>query len=145
MIRAMLILALGLGGCAAGAGGPAETQWPYAVARPDCAPWDGPATAMLLSESPIADPPVAPYLSFSVYRSVTRMEHRSRVQGKQADGMAATFCPRDGACLPADDGWIDLSLADSIVVGRYSLRVPDGRELAGRFAAPMQNRPILCG
>jgi hypothetical protein len=144
-MRTMLALALGLGGCAAGAGGTPEREWPFADAHADCAPWDGAATTILLSEAPVSDSLSGPYLSLSVYRSMSEVGGRTRVDGEQANGMAARLCPGDGPCVPADDGWVDLTAGDSSIIGRYQLRLTDGRSLAGHFSARIRNRRVLCG
>jgi len=144
-MRGMLAIALGLGGCAAGAGGTSGRDWRFAEARADCAPWDGAATTVLLSDSPISDSLAGPYLSITVYRSMSEAGGRTRVDGRQADGMAARLCPREGPCLPADDGWAELTAGDSTISGRYQLRFADGQKLAGQFSARIGNRRILCG
>jgi hypothetical protein len=144
-MRAMLALALGLGGCAAGAGGTPGREWPFAEAHADCAPWDGAATTILLSETPISDSLNGPYLSISVYRSVTEVGGRTRVDAEHSNTMAARLCPGDGPCVPADDGWVDLTGGDSTITGRYQLQLTDGRGLAGHFSAQIRNRRVLCG
>ena len=144
-MRGILILALGLGGCAAGAEGTPEREWPHASARADCAPWDGPATTIILSESPIDDSPTGPYLSISVYRSPRQAGGRTRVEAEQTEGMSARFCAGDSPCVPADDGWVDLTPGDSVISGRHSLRLTDGRILTGRFTARVDYRQVLCG
>jgi len=144
-MRTILALALGLGGCAAGAGGIPEREWPFAEAHADCAPWDGAATTILLSEAPLSDSLSGPYLSISVYRSVTAVGGRTRVEGAHDNSMAARLCPGDGPCTPADDGWVDLTAGDSGIIGRYQLRFTDGASLTGSFSARIRNQRVLCG
>lgn len=144
-MRMLLALVLGLGGCAAGADGAPGVEWPYAEARADCAPWDGPATTIILSESPIGDSLPGAYLEISVYRSLTRVAGRTSIEGEPASTMSARMCQGNTPCIAADAGWVDLTEADSTLVGRYRLRLIDGRTLTGAISAPIRNRQTLCG
>jgi hypothetical protein len=140
-----MLLVLCLGGCAAGAEGTPGREWPHAIAHADCAPWDGPATTIILSESPPDDSLTGPYLSITVYRSPTQAGGRTRVDDDQLQGMSARFCPGDGPCIPADAGWVDLTPGSGVLRGRYSLRLPDGRTLRGSLTAPVERGQMLCG
>jgi len=144
-MRATLALALGLGGCAAGAAGAPGREWPYAEAHADCAPWDGAATTITLSETPIGETQTGPYLVISVYRSLSEVGGITRADGAQANSMSARLCPGDGPCVLADEGSVDLTPGDATLRGRYTLRLTDGRALTGSFTAPIKALRILCG
>ena len=144
-MRAIVVLALGLGGCAAEVGGTPGQEWRYAQAHADCAPWDGAATTITLGDSPIGEAQAGPYLVISVYRSLSEVGGTTRVDGQQSQVMSARLCPADGPCVPADDGSVDLTPGDSSIRGRYSLRLTDGRMLTGSFAARIVALRVLCG
>jgi hypothetical protein len=144
-MRTLLAITLGLGGCAAGAAGTPGKEWPYAEAHADCAPWDGAATAIVLSETPIGGALTAPYLAISVYRSLSDVGGTTRVEGEHAHSMSARMCPGDGPCIPADGGSVELTPANGTIRGRYTLRLTDGRMLTGSFAAPVKALRVLCG
>lgn len=144
-MRPLLLLVLGLGGCAAEAGGTPGQEWRYAEAHADCAPWDGAATTITLSDTPIGPEPSGPYLVISVYRSPEEVGGTTRIDGQLEHGMSARLCPADGDCVPAQDGAVTLTTTDSGVDGRYTLRLSDGRRLTGSFGARMIALRVLCG
>jgi hypothetical protein len=144
-MRNFLWLALGLGGCAAGADGPSARTWAYAEAQPDCAPWDGAATTIQLSDAPIGDSLSRPWVRLSIYRSVSGIDGRTRLEGSKPGSMWVESCPEDGACLSADEGWVDLRTEQGSLRGTYHLRLSDGRSESGSFVAVIRERQILCG
>ena len=144
-MRNLLLLALGLGGCAAGADGTPARVWTYADAQPDCAPWDGAATTIQLSDSPIGDSLSRPYVRLSIYRSLSGIDGQTRMDGSKPGSMWAEFCAQDGACTPADEGWVDLTTESGKVRGAYQLQLSDGRSESGSFVAVIRDRQNLCG
>lgn len=135
-------------------GGPAEVapteSWPYAVARPDCAPWDGAATSVYLTTAPLDSDPVSPMpsLRLSVYRDLQGVRGARWTLGDSGpDGAAAVFCSGEDACLAATSGWIrfDAGPAAGPLTGAYEVVFPDGVRRAGRFRAPVQEIAALCG
>ena len=135
-----------LGGCAAEGGEPDGTTWRYASASPDCAPFDGPATTVLLSDSVITDSAVTPYLRISAYVAVPRTEVQAGIGGNGPAGASAGLCETGRACVWADQGWVRIRPAGGGLDGSYDITLHDGRRLTGRFSAPMANRPRpLCG
>jgi hypothetical protein len=144
-MRAVLVLAIGLGGCAAGAGGAPGQEWGYAEAHADCAPWDGAATTITLSDAPVGENPTGPYLVISVYRALREAGGTTRIDSQQGQGMSAQLCPADGSCILADEGSVDLTPADSSIRGRYTFRLTDGRRVTGSFTARVVAFRVLCG
>lgn len=144
-MRTMMLIALGLSGCAAEAGGAPEREWRYAVAHADCAPWDGAATTIELSDTPSGQPMTMPYLHISVYRGISDHSGRAVLDGMQSGSLSATMCPAEGACVSGDSGWVDLAPKESTLEGRYRLHLSDGRTITGRFAAPIVSLRVLCG
>jgi hypothetical protein len=144
-MRALMLIALGLSGCAAEAGGVPEQEWRYAVAHADCAPWDGAATTIELSDSPSGQPMTAPYLHISVYRGISDNAGRAVLDGMQSGSLSATMCTAEGACVSVDSGWVDLAPKESTLAGQYSLHLSDGRTISGKFTAPIISMRVLCG
>lgn len=144
-MRALMLIALGLGGCAAEAGGAPEQEWRYAVAHADCAPWDGAATTIELSQSPSGQPMTGPYLHISVYRGISDNAGRSVLDGMQSGSLSATLCTAEGACVSAVSGWVDLAPKESTLSGQYNLKLSDGRTISSRFIAPVTSMRVLCG
>ncbi len=140
---------LALLACNGPAGGePAET-WRYAVARADCAPWDGAAASVYLTDTPAdsAGPIAAPLLRLSVYHEMAGVRGRRWHLGETGpDGAVAVYCDAGEACVSANAGWIEFSRGgQGTLAGQYEVTFPDGTRRAGRFAAPVQDILVLCG
>lgn len=144
-MRTTLLIALGLCGCTAEAGGLPEQEWRYAQAHADCAPWDGAATSIELSDTPIGEPRSVPYLHILVYRGMADNKGRSELKGMESGSLSATWCTAEDACVSADAGWVDLDPKDESLEGKYNLHLPDGRTISGKFTAPIVAMRVLCG
>lgn len=144
-MRALMLIALGLGGCASETGGVPEQEWPYAVAHADCAPWDGAATTIELSNSPNGAPRVGPWLHLSVYRGIGDNAGRAILDGMQTGSLSATLCVTESDCVSAQSGWVDLAPQGDSLAGQYNLHLSDGRTIAGKFLAPVTSMRVLCG
>lgn len=137
--------------CAGEPAGEAQTEsWPYAVARPDCAPWDGAATSVYLTSSPLDSGPAAPMpsLRLSVYRGLDAVRGQRWPVGESGpDGAAAVFCASEAACVSAASGWIQFESGPTAgpLRGRYEVLFPDGTRRAGMFRAPVQDVVMMCG
>lgn len=127
---------------------PAAEEWNHAVAMADCAPWDGPATTVYLTQVPYSDSLPPPSLRLAVYHGVDEVAGARWDVGldNDQDGVP-TLCPEAGACVPAQRGWVEFEAreAGGPLVGRYDLMFDDGRRRTGRFTAPVLERLALCG
>lgn len=145
-----VILLLSLLACDSGPAGegPAET-WRFAVARADCAPWDGAAASVYLTDTAAdsAGPIAAPLLRLSVYHEMAGVRGRRwTLGGSGPDGAVAVYCDAQEACVSASTGWIEFTPGEQgPLAGRYDVTFPDGSRRAGRFAAPVQDILVLCG
>jgi hypothetical protein len=150
-VRYTLALILGLGGCASRAErAPAdERKWSHALARTDCAPWDGPAVSVDLSDAPLVEgAAVPPFLRLALYLESTQETDADLIVGElRPGGASASWCPAEGECLSAASGVVHLTgrQGGDTLSGRYQLVLPDGDRLRGRFTAPRERRRILCG
>jgi translocator protein len=132
------------GGMPVGPVGPAS-----GVAAADCAPWDGAATSIYLSDSPAGAqlPPEAPYLQLVIYRGGGDLAGRRVTLGHQEDGSGiAVHCRAGGACSTADDGTVEFGPPDAsgALTGAYHLVFADG-PVSGVFHAVWSPRTALCG
>ena len=145
-----LALVLTLLACDSGPAGEGPNEsWAYAVARPDCAPWDGAATAVYLTDSP-ADSALStptPFLRLGVYHHIGGVRGRRWSLGEDGpDGAVAVFCGAEAACVSATSGWIEFTPGGTgPLSGQYDVTFPDGRRRAGHFSAPVQEIAALCG
>lgn len=144
MRHAWMLLALLA--CASGPAGedPTET-WAFAVAERSCAPWDGAATMVTLTNT--ADPPSAatPALRLAAWQGPAAVGgHTFEVAAPGTDGGTATYC-QGGDCTAATTGWIRFGPGTGPLTGRYSLTFPDGTRRIGSFSALLVARQALCG
>ncbi len=147
-MRIMLAtLILSIGACGPGTDGPQEPgkTWRYAVAHDDCAPWDGAAVGIELSDAD-TNPVRPPYLRISAYVGMPTEKVRAEIGVNGAGGMGAGLCEPDKECVNADAGWVELVPANNQLGGRYDLTLHDGRRLTGSFVAKFLSvRQVLCG
>lgn len=144
---ALILTLLACDGGPAGAG-PNET-WQYAVARADCAPWDGAATSVYLTASPADSTPSTPtpFLRLGVYHHLDGVRGARWPLGENGpDGAVAVFCAAEAACVNAQSGWVEFAPGQSgPLAGQYDVTFPDGSRRAGHFSAPVQEIAVLCG
>lgn len=146
------VLLAGAGACSAQT---LPGAFPHAYAHADCAPWDGPAVRFVLTRTPVADSatltPGRPMLDLAVYTTLARSRGRLfRVRaapGAREDSGGATWCPAEGPCEPAGDGWIRVTdeQADTAVSGSYELHFAGHGTERGRFTATWRRIRIACG
>jgi hypothetical protein len=147
-MRALVLLAA-LGACTEAAGTAAHPRWSQAYAVADCAPWDGAATSIFLSDTAEEADPGYPSLRLTVYHDLQSVAGVRWVVGaSEPDAAQSVLCDVEGSpCLTATAGWIQLdrSTGNAPLRGTYQVRFPDGRRLAGDFIAPVRLTTVLCG
>lgn len=119
------------------------------IAAADCAPWDGSATSIYLSEGGDLKrlPPTPPYLHLIVYQTGDQLPNLRVELGRQESGSGlALRCNAAGECATSNAGVIefDRSEPDSAVTGSYLLDFA-GDSVAGRFLAHWSSRAAICG
>jgi hypothetical protein len=126
-----------------------------AYAHASCAPWDGMAVRIVLSEERdtvrVLQNSPRPGLELAAYTNLKRAvgrEFRVGAEARSDDSSGGAWrCDSRGNCSPATRGIIRLErmTSDSTLVGSYGLAFPDGEFVRGRFAAHwLADRP-LCG
>jgi hypothetical protein len=146
-----LVLLLGLGGCVAGAEGPPAVRqsWSHAVMMADCAPWDGAATTIMLSNAEVtreSNPRPLLWLSIDTSSGVVGGHRWPLGQSKDGGGHAA-WCPLDGECTTSTSGWVEVGTVTSgqAIKGQYHVTFLSGRTLESEFSATFDPRRVLCG
>lgn len=147
-------LSLALIGCAPGQGIPPDPRPAYAHAS--CAPWDGGAVRIVLSEGTNAvramRGPPRPGLELAAYTGLEGAlggEFLVNADGRSGDRNTggAVRCDERGECTSAIEGVIRLERLgpDSTLIGYYAVTFPNAGMMRGRFAARwLEDRP-LCG
>lgn len=124
------------------------TEFPHAMARPDCAPWDGPAISILLTlTTDTADPPATPFVHVGLYESLDRLLGRTIRWPAETEVGAASWCHAVSDCVRADSGVVllDALAGDSVLAGRLRLGFPERGALDGAFRAVWRPTSALCG
>jgi hypothetical protein len=140
---------LGAGLVALGCATPA-TQSPTlnAVLLETCAPSDGPAVTLFLTEQAAVDSyPSPPYLAISVYRPLRQILGRRFDLSPDAPGPGSgQACGAGGTCAPAPGATIAFGgmNADSTIGVTYRLDAADGRVLSGAVRARLSPVPRRC-
>ena len=124
-------------------------DFPFATARPDCAPWDGPAVGILLTTTADTIPSdTTPYLYVGLYDTRDRLLRRTISWPAEPVTGGASWCVGAGGdCMAADSGQVRLDSieGDSILAGRLRLVFPGGAVLDGSFRARWRSRAAMCG
>lgn len=136
--------------CATGgdASPPAATEWAHAVAMADCAPWDGAATSIYLTQVPYDDHLARPFFRLTIYHGLGELPGQRWEVGTDHDRDGVPWlCPASGECATARTGWIgfEARTGEGPLRGSYDLTFEDGHRTVGRFVAPILERIALCG
>jgi tryptophan-rich sensory protein len=129
--------------------GPTPAGPTRGVAASDCAPWDGSATSLYLSEGAGADslPVSPPFLHIALYDTPERLDSRTVTLGRSEEGSGtAVWCQSEAACAQATSGTVEFDrfVPGADLTGSYLIAFPDGRVTAA-FRAVWYPRRALCG
>ena len=144
-LPAVLCCCFLLAGCTGQPGGPGAEEvrgpgrFPHSALYKTIAPWDGPATWLILSEEPLKkEKTVSPCVSVSIYRAAADLSgQRVRLGGKESRQGHAAWVARGGAAtdLESTDVAFEEVQEGKPVRGRYDVEFADGRRERGRFEA----------
>jgi hypothetical protein len=113
-----------------------------------CAPWDGPAVALFLTEHAAVDSyPSPPYSAITVYRSLPQLLGRRFEVGPDTPNLGSgQVCPGAGSCTPAPGATIAFGglNPDGTVGVIYRLEVAGGPVQTGRVRARLSPMPRRC-
>jgi len=147
-MRPTLLLAIGTLACTAL---PTNTGFPLAYLHDDCAPWDGAALTLVLSQHELDSRMDVSYPSLRI----TSWRPPSSLSGTsfswegdaQSDGYA-TLCDSADSCVTATRVRVDFDHAQDtadVFTGQVRVELEDGRVVTGPFAARRLGYPVLCG
>jgi hypothetical protein len=151
LVGRMLLAAM----CASGCDSSSEivpsappSGYPLAFVMHDCAPWDGPALAIVLSaHSPSGLEPVHPFARVMIYPRGEAMQGQVYRWPADPEMAAGNRCVAEGSCEMAAAGEVTLDAVrpDTAVEGRVRLQFAGGEEIAGGFRAVWLRRRVMCG
>ena len=125
------------------------TPYPYAYARRDCAPWDGPAFSVVLTDTPAQpDSLTTSFLRIAVWRGIESAIGRTLAwEGTTSQVGTASRCQADGRCEEASRGEIRVEwrTADSLLGGEFRVDFGRTRSERGRFTAAWVPDRVMCG
>lgn len=135
---------VGLAGCAAG---PTTVAFPAAFARAWCAPTDGPAVAVELSESAKSAPLTPPLVRVYVYQSRSSAAGKTWSLATPYTEGNASHCSSETACETATRGTVrfDPTSSADILSGTLDVIFPTKGAVQGPFRATWQTTQTLCG
>lgn len=123
----------------------------YALATRSCAPWDGAAFAITLTQSKQSCDRKArsgPYLSLVIYQNIDALKPGTIVLGVRT-GQAARCedSPKGPSCRSAQSGRITVDHVGpkGEVSGSYELQFPNAPPEKGSFKTELCPEPALCG
>jgi len=125
----------------------ATHHFPYATVAQSCAPWDGPALAVVLSHTAGCAPLLAPYIQISLWRELPpRAGKTFSFDASNSNGQASR-CLRPNECEAATSGSLvfDIVVEGKQAKGRYELHFKDGGLESGNFDAEWCPNRALCG
>lgn len=121
----------------------------FAALVQTCAPWDGPAVSLFLTDGAAAPGyPTAPYSAITIYKNVSQLEGKqfSVTSGTMNLG-SAEDCPRVGQCAQVAGASVRFGTlaADSTMTVTYLLDLGGGRVLRGAVQPRVYPPPGFCG
>ena len=114
-----------------------------------CAPFDGPAIALFLTERPpVAAYPEPPYWAITVYRSISDVLGRDFDVSLETQNLGqGQVCPSVGACYPAPEASVSFRRldADSTVEVTYRFVLSSDSVITGGARARLHPAAGRCG
>jgi hypothetical protein len=121
-------------------------HFPHATVAQTCAPWDGPALAVVLNNTAGCAPLTFPYIQISLWRDLPPKAGKTFSFDIRNSNGQASRCLKPNECEPATSGSVVFDIVDEgkEVKGRYELHFKDGIE-GGSFEAPWCPNRSFCG
>ena len=122
---------------------------PNAALVQTCAPWDGAAVALFLTDQPpVPTYPTAPYTEITLYHGVSEITSRRFEIGPETPNTGfAQECPQAGVCVPARAASVAFGElnADSTIAVSYRLESASGRVVRGEVRPRLSPMAARCG
>ncbi|HEV2113157.1 MAG TPA: hypothetical protein VGR50_03350 [Terriglobales bacterium] len=114
-----------------------------------CAPWDGPALGITLTErrASCGKAPEGPYLSIYIWRDLPTNGPKT-IEFKEGGGNGgASRCAKANDCERATSGRVSFTKFDEngAVEGTYEFQFKDGSVERGSFSAEWCHERVMCG
>jgi hypothetical protein len=125
----------------------ATHHFPHATVAQTCAPWDGPALAVVLSNTAGCAPLKVPYIQISLWRDLPPKAGQTfSFDIRNSNGLASR-CLKPNECEAATSGSVVFDIVDEgkEARGRYELHFKDGGIEGGSFEAEWCQNRSLCG
>ncbi len=137
-------------GCGPGSVETEGTNFSAAYAFQDCAPWDGVAVSVYLTNAPfdsVSNEVRPPFLHLAIWRDAQRLPQTTITWPGEESAGAASVCSSTTECEAVPSGRVSVSglASDSTMSGDYELRLADSTTMRGRFRARWIERRMLCG
>jgi hypothetical protein len=127
----------------------ADTSFAFVELRNTCAPWDGPAVTLTLSDhDPAGASPDSPAILVTLYRASGDLSGRAFTVTDQTDRVgSASLCATNTDCTTLPSATVDFArfTAREAPSGVLTARLPDGHILRARFVARRSTESALCG
>ena len=125
----------------------ATHHFPYATLGHTCAPWDGPALSVVLSNVAGCVPLTVPYIQIALWRDLPPKAGKSLSFDIRNSNGQASRCLKPNECEAATSGSVVFDIADEgkEAKGRYELHFKDGGIEFGSFEAQWCQNRALCG
>jgi hypothetical protein len=125
----------------------APHHFPYATIVHTCAPWDGPALAVLLGNTAGCASVKAPYVQISLWRDLPPKAGKTISFDIRNSNGQASRCLKVNECEAATSGSVLFDIVDEgkKAKGRYELHFKDGSIENGSFEAEWCETRALCG
>lgn len=122
--------------------------YPMAFAEDECAPWDGPAVAIYLTDKHLEGYPAPyPHLRIAIWRPAAELGGQIiRWSGDDQSIGVAVRCPEAGKCQRADSVKLQFGSRgpDGVIPGYLELKFEDGASIRGGFRAEWRDRRVMC-
>jgi hypothetical protein len=119
----------------------------YATVGQTCAPWDGPALAIVLSNTAGCAPLTFPHIQISLWRDLPPKAGQTFSFDIRNSNGQASRCLKPNECEAATSGSVVFDIVDEgkEAKGRYELHFKDGGIEGGSFEAEWCENRALCG
>jgi len=124
------------------------TEYSYAFAVPECAPWDGPAVVLYLLDSHSdAVPPATRHVRVAIWKGLDELAHQTFRWPLDQQTGTGEQCSSADSCEPAIEGQIAFGDVerDSSIEGELDVRFATGDRVRQAFKAAWQPLRVRCG
>ena len=127
---------------------PTPADFSYGTMQASCAPWDGPAIVLTLTNEPSeCKRTTEPFLSLGVWRGLPLQSGQTVKFGQGSDAGYASRCKKENDCERAQSGSVtfDKYNETSGASGHYELHFKSGETLTGNFDVKWCQERVICG